>query len=86
MSAKDMCLFAYTQHGDGRPFPGYVNLTHLDGDSHPTLTVRTPGLNGTRSASCPVPDDQLALLRDEITKYLAGKEAVKADDDERDSA
>lgn len=59
-----MLIHAYTQPGGY--MPGYVNLSHHEGEKEPLLTVRTPGANGTQVASVPVPREELLKMADEI--------------------
>ena len=59
MAAERRCIHAFTE-AHGRPYPGYINLSEEDGVY--TITARSPGHNGERTAAVEQTPTQLVEL------------------------
>jgi len=66
-------IFAYTEvpTPDRPNYPGYVSLNVGDNAIH-TLTVRSPGHNGSMCATVEVPQDQLVKMARQILDHIQG--------------
>lgn len=69
-------IYAYTQL-NAIAYPGYVSLSLREDCDHPMLTVRSPGENGMRVASLPLPLDRMEELAKAMLAHVAAERESK---------